>query len=153
MPNGVDMNGNVSQDYDLSAEALFRALKPLLDPTSDAEVPANVEEAALDAVGRLGSKSAAASLFFVDESQLAHDVATLALGRAGAHVLHGCLDHQLHRASLSGAFRVLGVILHWASHGCMTLTQPDALGILGSTRFICSRSRTVCLPCYAMLAQ
>ncbi len=127
MPNGVDMNGHISHDNDLSAEALFRALKPLLDPTSDAEVPANVEEAALDAVGRLGCRSAAASLFFVDESQLAHDVATLALGRAGAHVLHGFLNHQLQTASLPGT---LSVILHWASHGCMTLTQPDALGRL-----------------------
>ena len=120
MPNGVDMNGNISHNDDLSAEALFRALKPLLDPTSDAEVPANVEEAALDAVGRLGSNFAAASLFFRDESQLAHDVATLALGRAGAHVLHGCLDHQPHTALLSGAFRMFGVTLHRASHGCMT---------------------------------
>ena len=85
MPNGPLMNGHASShDHDVSTAALLRSLKPLLDPTADTEVPANVEEAALDAVGRLGSSSVAASLFFVDELQLAHDVATIALGRAGA---------------------------------------------------------------------
>ncbi len=56
MPNGALMNGTVSREHDLSTETLLQALKPLLDPTADAEVPANVEEAALDAVGRLGSQ-------------------------------------------------------------------------------------------------
>lgn len=85
MPNGALMNGTVSHEHDISAESLIHALKPLLDPTADAEVPATVEEAALDAVGRLGANPAAASLFFGDASDLHRDVAALALGRAGAH--------------------------------------------------------------------
>ena len=85
MPNGALMNGTVSRDHDLSTETLLRALKPLLDPTGDAEVPANVEDAALDAVGRLGASPVASSLFFGDAVELHRDVAVLALGRAGVH--------------------------------------------------------------------
>ena len=85
MPNGALMNGNVSHEHDISTEAVIRALKPFLDPTTDAEVPAAVEEAALDAVGRLGLNPVAASLFFVDTVELHKDVAALALGRAGTH--------------------------------------------------------------------
>ena len=92
VPNGALMNGSASHNAELSIETLLRALKVLLDPTSDTEVPATVEEAALDAVGRLGASSAAASLFFTDEQQLAHDVATLALGRAGVPL---CVAWQL----------------------------------------------------------
>lgn len=92
LPNGALMNGRASHNVEISTETLLRALKPLLDPSSDTEVPATVEEAALDAVGRLGASSAAASLFLTDEQQLAHDVATLALGRAGAPL---CVVWQL----------------------------------------------------------
>ncbi len=85
MPNGALMNGTVSHEHDISTETLIHALKPLLDPTADADVPANVEEAALDAVGRLGASPVAASLFFDNAIELHRDVAALALGRAGAH--------------------------------------------------------------------
>ena len=91
-PNGALMNGGPSHDHGMSTEALLRSLKPLLDPTADAEVPASVEEAALVAVGSLGSSPAAASLFFVDEQRLAHDVAIIALGRAGAFAPNKCLS-------------------------------------------------------------
>lgn len=92
LPNGALMNGSASHNAELSTGTVLRALKVLLDLTSDTEVPATVEEAALDAVGRLGASSAAASLFFTDEQQLAHDVATLALGRAGVRL---CVAWQL----------------------------------------------------------
>ena len=92
MPNGALLNGGPSHDHDMSTEALLRSLKPLLDPTADAEVPASVEEAALIAVGSLGSSAAAALVFFVDEQQLAHDVAVIALGRAGEIALNDCLS-------------------------------------------------------------
>ena len=85
MPNGALMNGTVSHEHDISTQTLIHALKPLLDPTADADVPANVEEAALDAVGRLGASPVAASLFFDNAIELHRDVAALALGRAGAH--------------------------------------------------------------------
>ena len=95
VPNGILMNGGPSHDHDMSTEALLRSLKPLLDPMADAEVPASVEEAALVAVGSLGSSPAAASLFFADEQQLAHDVAVIALGRAGEIALDECLSTDL----------------------------------------------------------
>ncbi len=85
MPNGALMNGTVSHEHDISTESLIHALKPLLDPTADTDVHANVEEAALDAVGRLGSSPVAASMFFESPIELHRDVAALALGRAGAH--------------------------------------------------------------------
>ena len=95
MPNGALMNGTASHDHDLSTEALIQALKPLLDPMADAEVPAHVEEAALDAVGRLGASPVASSLFFADPIELHRDVAVLALGRAGGPPLplHSCPMH------------------------------------------------------------
>ena len=100
IPNGALMNGSPSHDHGMSTEALLRSLKPLLDPTADVEVPASVEEAALVAVGTLGSSPAAASLFFVDEQRLAHDVAIVALGRAGATTLNNTLSTNLSAVSV-----------------------------------------------------
>ena len=99
LPNGAIMNGGPSHDHGMSTEALLRSLKPLLDPTADVEVPASVEEAALVAVGSLGSSPAAASLFFVDEQRLPHDVAVIALGRAGAIAANECLSTNLSGTS------------------------------------------------------
>ena len=114
IPNGALMNGGPSHDHGMSTEALLSSLKPLLDPTADVEVPASVEEAALVAVGSLGSSPAAASLFFVDEQRLAHDVAIIALGRAGAIALNECLSTILSATSAPIiTVSLIGVFLHF----------------------------------------
>ena len=56
MPNGALMSGTVSHEHDISTESLIHALKPLLDPTADTDVHANVEEAAPGCCGALGEQ-------------------------------------------------------------------------------------------------
>ena len=128
IPNGALMNGELSHDHGMSTEALLRSLKPLLDPTADAEVPASVEEAALVAVGSLGSSPAAASLFFVDEQRLAHDVAIISLGRAGAIAPNECLSTILSATSAPFIMvSLIGVLLNFKL--CIWQRQPPRPGV------------------------
>lgn len=81
--------------------ALLQSLAELLDPDSLAEPSADLVEAALNAVSRLGASTYGAELFFADAHGLPGHVATLALGRAGE--LHSTPAHR--RILESGGLR------------------------------------------------
>ncbi len=80
-PTGAVANGHAGADA--GPPPLLQSLAELLDPDSFAEPSADLVEAALDAVSRLGASPSGAELFFADAHGLPAHVATLALGRAG----------------------------------------------------------------------
>ncbi|KAK9907508.1 hypothetical protein WJX75_004974 [Coccomyxa subellipsoidea] len=75
--------------------ALLQSLAELLDPDSLAEPSADLVEAALNAVSRLGASTYGAELFFADAHGLPGHVATLALGRAGGTQIRTAAVHAL----------------------------------------------------------
>lgn len=84
-PNGVHMNGHAAAHDDARERpALLAALKDNIDPSSAREVSNDILEASLEAVGRLGAGAGGAELLLAENSGIAADVATLALGRTGA---------------------------------------------------------------------
>lgn len=76
--------------------SLLQTLQELLDPDSHAEVSFDLTEAALDAVGRLGSTAAGADLFY-SKQHLAESVAALALGRTSEPIKLLWKPDILHR--------------------------------------------------------
>ncbi|EIE27217.1 ARM repeat-containing protein [Coccomyxa subellipsoidea C-169] len=100
-PTGAVANGHAGADA--GPPPLLQSLAELLDPDSLAEPSADLVEAALDAVSRLGASPSGAELFFADAHGLPAHVATLALGRAGGTQIRTAALHAL--GIVAGAHR------------------------------------------------
>eukprot|EP00884_Botryococcus_braunii_P017306 jgi/Botrbrau1/4259/Bobra.0044s0052.2 len=88
-------------------DPLLKELKNILDIRGTREVSRELEEAALDAVGELGSSAAGATLLLEDPSNILPDVAEIALGRAGDRERRVTALHAL--GSVGGVERSRGV--------------------------------------------
>ncbi|KAL4441281.1 hypothetical protein ABPG77_011518 [Micractinium sp. CCAP 211/92] len=86
-----------------AARPLLAALKDVLDVGGAEELPAELEEAALDAVGILGLQRAGAEALLSSATRVVADVAYKALGRAPSPAQRVAALHAL--ATLAGAER------------------------------------------------
>ncbi|KAL4452301.1 hypothetical protein ABPG75_007963 [Micractinium tetrahymenae] len=89
---------------DSPAQPLLAALKGVLDVGGAAEFPAELEDAALDAVGILGLQRAGAEALLTSPTRVAADVAYKALGRAPSPAQRVAALHAL--AAVAGAERM-----------------------------------------------
>eukprot|EP00887_Chlorella_sp_A99_P007872 scaffold20.g7872.t1 len=85
------------------ARVLLAALKAALDTSSTAEVPMEVEEAALDAVSTLGLQDAGTAALLLQPGGVIRDVAYKALGRPPSPAVRMAALHAL--AAVAGAER------------------------------------------------
>ena len=88
------------------AQALLAALKAVLDVSSSEPVPAEVEEAALDATSALSMHSVGAALLLLQPRGVIGDVAYKALGRPPSPAIRMAALHAL--AAVAGAERAAG---------------------------------------------